>query len=65
MRETVAAFINRAVADTMLIRVEANDMLPIIGTKEEIINKADGLYFMGFELDGFNSVTIKATYHAC
>ena len=65
MRETVVDFINRAVTDTMNIRVEANDMLPIIGTKAEVIDKVEGLYFMDFALKGFNDVTITATYHAC
>ena len=65
MRETVRDFLSRAVADSMRVRIEANDMLPITGTKEEVIDKADGLYFLDFNLSGLNEVTIRATYHAC
>ena len=64
MRESVSEFINRVVSDYMDIRVEANDMLPIIGKKEDIISRVDGLYVMKFEMSGINEVIITASYHA-
>ena len=64
MRELVTEFIERAVSDYMTIRVEANDMLPITGVKEDVIKKVEGLYVEKFEMTGINSVTITAMYYA-
>ena len=65
MRESVKNFIERVVDNEYCnIRVEANDMLPKIGTKEEIIDKVDGLYVIHFTFTGINSITITAGYYA-
>ena len=63
-RESVRDFIERAVSDGMFIRIEANDMLPIKDTKENILNKVDGLYLVDFDVVDFNNITIRATYHS-
>ena len=65
MRESVKNFIERVVDNEYCnIRVEANDMLSKIGTKEEIMDKVDGLYVIGFTFTGINSITITAGYYA-
>lgn len=65
MRESVKNFIERVVdSNYCVIRVEANDMLPKRGTKEEMMDKVDGLYVIGFEFTGINSITITAGYYA-
>lgn len=63
MRETVKEFINRAVSDDWDIRVEANDIFPIIGKKAEIISRVDDLYILDFEVNG-NEIIIRATFYA-
>lgn len=63
-RESVRDFIERAVSDGMFIRIEANDMLPIKDTKENILNVVDGLYLVDFDVVDFNNITIRATYHS-
>lgn len=63
-RETVKSFINRAIPEEMFIRIEANDMLPIRGTKKNIINRVDELYLLDFDIVDFNNITIRATYHS-
>lgn len=65
MRESVKNFIERVVDNEYCnIRVEANDMLSKIGTKEEIMDKVDGLYVINFTFTGINSITITAGYYA-
>lgn len=67
MREALRNFIDRVVTDeNYKIRVEANDMLPIVGTKAELANskKIDNLYAMGMEVTGWDSITITAGYYA-
>lgn len=63
-KESLRDFIERAVSDGMYIRIEANDMLPIKDTKENILNKVDGLYLVDFDVVDFNNITIRATYHS-
>lgn len=64
MKETVTEFLNRAVADYMNVRVEANDILPIKGTKEEIIDKVNDLYFEKYVIIN-NLVVITASFYGC
>ena len=64
MREAVKDFIERVITDDYtIIRVEANDMLPKVGTKNELLDKVDGLYVLTFAVN-IDCVTIVATYYA-
>lgn len=66
MRESIKEFIDRVVDNEYIsIRVEANDMLPIIGNKSEILDRVDGLYVIDADFSKMNLITIRATYHTC
>ena len=64
--ESVQEFLDRAVSDNTIVRIEANDMLPIQGTKSELLNNSrfkkiySNMYFGTFKLVG-REVHIQAT----
>ena len=67
MKETVTSFISRAVGEYDRIRVEASDMLPIKGYKDEVIkeinSKPECLFIDGFTVEK-NEVIIQASFQS-
>ena len=69
--ETVAEFINRffdgcSNVDCVVIRVEADDMLPIIGNRENVLKRLEThqLFVGSFQMVDYNNITIKAIFNA-
>lgn len=68
--ETVADFIKRFLvgfnADSVIVRVEADDMLPIIGNKENVLKRLEthSLFMGELQVVDFNNITIKAVFNA-
>lgn len=66
MKESVVSFINRVSGDYDRIRVEASDMLPIKGYKNEVIekinSKSDDLFIDNFTIENDQTVVIHASF---
>lgn len=64
--ESVEEFLNRAVGDNDIVRIEGNDMLPIKGTKSEVLKDSrfkktySNMYFGTFKVVG-REIHIQAT----
>lgn len=68
MRETVTSFISRiGVGEYDKIRVEASDMKPIVGYKDEVIreinSKPECLFVINFYVEN-NVVVIEASFQS-
>lgn len=68
MKETVTSFISRAVGEYDRIRVEASDMLPIKGHKDEVIkkinSKPENLFIDDFTVENDQTVVIHASFQS-
>lgn len=68
--ETVADFLNRFLAgynaENVIVRIEADDMLPIIGNKENVLKRLETheLYMGELKVMDYNNITVRAIFRA-